>query len=134
MWGTRACHSIQRQQIAFHGTVTYLGGHSTSSNHWGKKKDPKQHLLNLSVQFGTKHKFPSFCCKDLYVYLYIVVSCYVYLELNNYVHSPSQQIMSGKVVQIVFRHTWRFIYTWFCCVMTFVVSKCIEYGHKARAY
>jgi len=42
--------------------------------------------------------------------------------------------MSGKVVQIVFSHTWRFIYTWFCCVMTFIVSKCIEYGHKAGAY
>lgn len=33
----------------------------------GGEEDPKQHLLNLSVQCGTKHKFPSFCCKDLYV-------------------------------------------------------------------
>lgn len=46
----------------------------------------------------------------------------------------SNKIMSGKVVRIVFSHTWGFIRNWFCCVMTFVVSKCIEYGHKARAY
>jgi len=46
----------------------------------------------------------------------------------------SNKIMSGKVVQVLFSHTWIFTHTRFCCVMTFVVSKCIEYGHKARAY
>lgn len=46
----------------------------------------------------------------------------------------SNKMMSGNVVQIVFSHTWRFIHTWFYCLMTFVVSKCIEYGHKAGAY
>lgn len=86
----------------------------------GEKKDLVQHLLNLSVQCGTKHMFTSFCCKDLYVYLYIVVN--VVCILNSTVMSilrHGNKIMPGKVVQVVFSHTWRFIHTWFSSVMGF---------------
>ena len=45
----------------------------------------------------------------------------------------SNKIMSGNVVQIVFSHSWSYIHTWLCCVMSFIVSKWIEYGPQSKS-